>query len=251
LKNTSAPESRPRPDQLYAKSIDKIVDFSFDESVVDVFPDMINRSVPGYSTLINLAGVLSAKYAQPDSQLYDLGCSLGAVTLSMRQRVTQSGCCIIAVDNSEAMLTRCRQYISDDGEGVPVKLVCADIQEVSIARASVVVLNLTLQFVAPERRHVMIEKIYAGMLPGGALILSEKLAFADDQEASFFTETHHDFKKANGYSDLEVSQKRAALDNVLIPEEREQHELRLRGVGFSEVRQWFQCLNFVSFIAIK
>ncbi len=239
------------PDQLYATPLNEIVDFSFDESVVDVFPDMINRSVPGYSTLINVVGVLAAQYAQAGSQLYDLGCSLGAVTMSMRRRLVQPDCTIFAVDNSAAMLQRCRQYVEDDDASVPVEFVCADIQDVSIACASVVVLNLTLQFVDPAQRKAVLEKIYAGMLPGGVLVLSEKLTFADEQERVFFTEMHHAFKKANGYSDLEVSQKRAALEKVLIPDTHEQHEARLRDVGFSEVRQWFQCLNFVSFIAVK
>lgn len=244
---------KPGADQLYATPLDEVVAFQFDESVVDVFPDMINRSVPGYSTLINLAGVLAAQYAQPNSQLYDLGCSLGAVTLSMRQRVLPPGCSISAIDNSEAMLKRCRQYLAGENANasVPVELICADIQKVPIERASVVVLNLTLQFIEPRQRQAMLAKIYAGMLSGGVLLLSEKLAFSDEHEAGFFTEVHHAFKKMNGYSTLEVSQKRTALEKVLIPESRVQHEERLRDVGFREVRQWFQCLNFASFIAIK
>ncbi|MBL1260256.1 MAG: carboxy-S-adenosyl-L-methionine synthase CmoA [Thiotrichaceae bacterium] len=239
------------PDQLYAAPLDEIVSFRFDETVVDVFPDMINRSVPGYSTLINMAGILSSQYAQRGSQLYDLGCSLGAVTLSMRRRLTQPDCRLFAIDNSAAMLSRCRQYVGADTVDVPVEFACADIQNVAIERASVVVLNLTLQFIAPSHRMAMIEKIYAGMLPGGVLLLSEKLAFHDAAEAVFFTEMHHAFKRSNGYSELEVSQKRAALDNVLVPDTREQHEARLRGAGFHAVRQWFQCLNFVSFMAVK
>lgn len=242
---------RPGSDQIYAQPLDEIVDFRFDETVAEVFPDMINRSVPGYSTLINLLGIVAAQHAQNGSRLYDLGCSLGAATLSMRQRVQHSDCKIVAVDNSEAMLARCRQYIDDDGSGVPVELHCADIQQVSIERASVVVLNLTLQFVEPMQREALLDSIYAGLLPGGVLILSEKLTFVDEQEDSFQTEMHHMFKKSNGYSDLEVSQKRAALENVLVPETCEQHVARLRAVGFREVRQWFQCFNFVSLMAIK
>ncbi len=240
-----------RSDELYTTLLDEVVDFKFDEAVVDVFPDMINRSVPGYSTLINVAGVLSSQYAQAGSQLYDLGCSLGAITLSMQRRLSQPGCRIIAVDNSAAMLSRCHQSIDAAEVGVAVEFVCADIQDIAIERASVVVLNLTLQFIAPVQRSAMIEKIYAGMLPGGVLLLTEKLAFGDESEAGFFTSMHHAFKRSNGYSDLEVSQKRAALDKVLVPDTRDIHEARLRSAGFCEVRQWFQCLNFVSLMAVK
>ncbi|HED39710.1 MAG TPA: carboxy-S-adenosyl-L-methionine synthase CmoA [Chromatiales bacterium] len=240
-----------RSDELYTTPLDEVVNFKFDEAVVDVFPDMINRSVPGYSTLINVAGILSSQYAQAGSQLYDLGCSLGAITLSMQRRLSQPGCRIIAVDNSEAMLSRCHQSIEAAEVDVAVEFVCADIQDIAIERASVVVLNLTLQFIAPAQRSAMIEKIYAGMLPGGVLLLTEKLAFGNESEAEFFTSMHHAFKRSNGYSDLEVSQKRAALDNVLVPDTREAHETRLRSAGFCEVRQWFQCLNFVSLMAVK
>lgn len=238
-------------DRLYATPLDEIVDFSFDQAVVEVFPDMINRSVPGYSTLINISGIISAQYAQPHSRLYDLGCSLGAVTLAMRRGVAQPGCSIVAVDNAEAMLTRCRQYVADDDEGCPVELLCSDIQQVKIENASVVILNLTLQFIEPAQRRALLADIYSGMLPGGVLLLSEKLSCDDSEENAFLIETHHAFKRANGYSELEVSQKRTALENVLIPESREQHQARLREVGFDRVYQWFQCLNFSSFIAIK
>lgn len=238
-------------DRLYASPLDEIVDFSFDRAVVEVFPDMINRSVPGYSTLIDLSGIVAAHCAQPESRLYDLGCSLGAVTLAMRRYLTQPGCSIVAVDNSEEMVARCRQYVADAGEGCPVELRCDDIQQAEIERASVVVLNLTLQFIAPEKRGALLSRIFEGTLPGGVLLLTEKLACDAGEEGEFLVAAHHAFKRANGYSELEISQKRTALENVLIPESGERHQARLREVGFSKVYQWFQCLNFASFVAIK
>jgi tRNA (cmo5U34)-methyltransferase len=132
-----------------------------------------------------------------------------------------------------------------------VQTVCADIQNIDISNASVVVMNFTLQFIPlPERKEIM-AKIYNGLNEGGCLILSEKLAFPDADENETQIDLHHAFKKSNGYSDLEIAQKRSALENVLIPETQETHLQRLKETGFSQVFPWFQCFNFASFIAIK
>ena len=238
-------------DTIYASPQDKTVGFVFDKNVVDVFPDMINRSVPGYSTIINLIGVLAEQHAKPATRLYDLGCSLGAASLSMRHRVIEDDCEIISVDNADAMIERLNKILERDSSKTPVQTVCSDIQDVTVSNASVVVMNFTLQFIPLPERQNIIAKIYAGLNEGGCLILSEKLAFPDNLENETQIDFHHAFKKSNGYSDLEIAQKRNALENVLIPETKETHMQRLNDAGFSQVLSWFQCFNFASFIAIK
>ena len=240
-----------KADNIYASPLARMVDFRFDERVADVFPDMIQRSVPGYGTLITNIGIIAGHYAQNGSDCFDLGCSLGAVTLSMRQRIKADNCRIIAIDNSAAMIERAQRIITEDNNRVPVVLKQEDIAESRIANASVVVMNFTLQFIDPALRDDLIKKIYAGLQPGGALIISEKLAFADQNSQHIQQQLHLDFKRANGYSDLEISQKRSALEKVLIPETAAAHHQRLQKAGFNQTEQWFQCFNFASFIAIK
>lgn len=241
-----------KEDAIYASPLDEIIDFSFDEKVVNVFPDMIQRSVPGYGTLISTIGIMAARYAQDDSHCYDLGCSLGAVTLSMRQRIKNNNCDIIAVDNSQAMIEKGQRLLAEDHHNnVEVELICADLLDVEITNASVVVLNFTLQFIPVAERLALLQRIYQGLKPGGALILSEKLAFEDPSQDDFHIEAHHDFKRSNGYSDLEISQKRSALENVLIPETLAEHQTRLNQAGFEFVEKWFQCFNFASMVAVK
>lgn len=240
-----------KKDTLYASPLGDVGDFQFDHSVVDVFPDMIQRSVPGYSAIISAIGLLASRFAQADSICYDLGCSLGAATLSMRHKIAAKNCTIIAVDNSTAMLSRCQKIIDRDTAVIPVELICSDIQDINISNASVVVLNFTLQFIPLADRDTFIEKIYSGLRPGGLLILSEKLMFNDQRQQTIQSEMHHAFKKTNGYSDMEVSQKRAALENVLIPETFAQHQNRLLQSGFDNAEVWFQYFNFASIIALK
>lgn len=242
-------------DAIYSRQLDAIADFSFDDTVARVFPDMIQRSVPGYSTIIAMTGVMAERYAQPGSNCYDLGSSLGASTLSMRQQLNNRDCRIIAVDNSAAMQQRCKDIIEQDRQHnantVAVDLVEADIRDVPIANASVVVLNFTLQFISANQRQALLQTIFDGMLDGGILILSEKIVFEDTHLQQLNTDLHHSFKKANGYSDMEISQKRSAIEHVLIPETIATHQNRLATVGFKSIDVWFQCFNFASLVAIK
>jgi len=228
-----------------------VADFVFDDKVAAVFTDMINRSVPGYASIITQIGTLVERYAQADSLCYDLGCSLGAATLSLRHHIKAPGCRIVAIDNSPAMIARCQAVIDKDSSEVPVELLCADIQEVSISNASLVVLNFTLQFVPLLQRDALIRKIFAGLRPGGMLIMSEKIHFEDAALNALFIDLHHRFKEQNGYSRTEISRKRAAIENVLVPETLRAHEQRIKNAGFSSVAVWFQCFNFASMVAVK
>jgi tRNA (cmo5U34)-methyltransferase len=238
-------------DEIYAAPQQMVVDFAFDERVASVFPDMIRRSVPGYGEIIALLGLFAEQYAKEGSTLYDLGCSLGAATLSLRRRIQVPGCQIIAVDNSEAMVERCRENIGHDLATTPVEVICSDIRQVEISNASVVVLNFTLQFLPSDERLALLQRIYDGMLPGGVLVLSEKLRFEPEERQQFQEQLHLAFKRANGYSELEISQKRAALEEVLVPDTLAQHCKRLSEAGFRQVEPWFQAFNFASIAAIK
>jgi tRNA (cmo5U34)-methyltransferase len=242
--------TNPR-DSLYADPLSEHGLFAFDDSVARVFPDMIKRSVPGYSTIVSMTGVLAGKYAMAGSALYDLGCSLGASTLAMRQHIQQPHCRIISVDNSTAMLERCQSIIDSDTYKTPVTLTCADVQDVVIMNASVVVLNFTLQFIPRELRDRVINGIYDGLLPGGVMVLSEKVTFEDPHLDELNIELHHQFKRANGYSELEVARKRSALETILLPETLNRHRQRIASAGFSSCDVWFQCFNFASLIALK
>tara|TARA_R110002072_G_scaffold1130_10_gene9479 strand:- start:50323 stop:51066 length:744 start_codon:yes stop_codon:yes gene_type:complete len=238
-------------DNIFSKPLDKVADFAFDEAVARVFPDMIRRSVPGYTTIIPMIGIITEHYAQNDTHCYDLGCSLGASTLAMRHGLKNKHCKLIAIDNSSAMLEHCRHHIELDNEKTPVELMNADINSLDFKPSSVITLNFTLQFIDPELRTILLSKIYRALIPGGVLILSEKICFDNKSEQSALENLHWDFKKANGYSELEVSQKRSALEQVLLPDTLDTHKTRLEKSGFTDTHLWYQCFNFMSLIAVK
>ena len=247
----------PTTDRVFAEPLGQIAPFEFNDAVARVFDDMIERSVPGYRSIVMQTGLLAARFAVPDTACYDLGSSLGATTLSMRQQIAlhhkhqSKNIPIIALDTSEAMLTRMRTRIADDTNPVPVHARLADITDFEYEPHSVAVLNFTLQFVPLSVRAATIQSIADKMVPGGALILSEKIAFKNAEQQQLLTSMYENFKRANGYSELEISQKRDALENVLIPETLDEHKTRLLSCGFKSVEVWFQCFNFASLVAIR
>ena len=253
----------PNRDSLFSRPLGDIEGFRFNQSVVDVFPDMLRRSVPGYESIITQSALLAARYVQPDTRLYDLGSSLGATSIAMRHslsRIEQDSvaqCQIHAIDNAPAMIEASRSIIALVAESlpsdrcVPIHLHEADLEAHPIDNASVVAMNFTLQFVKPTARADLMTKIANALQPGGALILSEKVRFADPIMNDMHIDMYHAFKSQNGYSDLEISQKRTALENVLVPDTLDEHRHRLMDAGFTHCTVWFQCFNFASIIAIK
>lgn len=238
-------------DLIYSSPQAKVEDFRFDARVVEVFPDMIKRSVPGYNTIIETIGQLSERYAQDNTNIYDLGCSLGAASLVMRQKIKADNCKIIAIDNSEAMAQRCEIHVNAFKADTPCEVKQGDILVEEMHNASVIVLNFTLQFIAPQQRQELMDKVAKALVPGGIFILSEKIYDQDDVCKDLLNDLHHNFKRANGYSDLEISQKRTAIENVMLPDSLDTHLQRLSTAGFSHATPWFQCFNFFSLIAIK
>lgn len=229
--------------------------FRFDEKVALAFPDMLRRSIPGYAASIEAIGSLAARYVRAGTNCYDLGCSLGAATIALRQGIREPGCRIVAVDTAPAMIERCQEIVAKDSYApalmTDVDVVLDDIRNIEIVNASMIVLNYTLQFLDPKDRDEMLRRIYEGMNEGGLLLLSEKVVDENPHMEELLVDLHHEHKRRNDYSALEVSRKRAALENVLVPETVSAHHARLEQAGFSHSAVWLRYFNFVSIIALR
>ena len=234
--------------------------FRFDARVADVFSDMISRSVPGYLQILDMLPTLVKQYRQQsigEQNYYDLGCSLGAGMLAIAKGVNDSSTTttepsvnIIGIDNSEAMLAQAETTLAPFNQ-YNFELITQDIQKTDINNAAMVLMNFTLQFIPLVERDALIKKIYDGLLPNGTLVLSEKIKFDDPKEQQALIDIHHQYKADQGYSQLEIAQKRDAIEDVLIPETLAKHTERLSRAGFSVITPWVQNLQFISILAVK
>jgi len=238
-------------DKVFSEEIKKASDFKFGTTVANVFDDMVNRSVPYYGEMQRMIAELAADRAQEGSYVYDLGCSTGTTMIGMNTTVPES-IEFVGVDDSPEMLQKCDAKLKEIGFKRPYKLVTADLNKsVEIEDASVVVLCLTLQFVRPIYRERLVKTIYDGLNTNGVLILVEKILAEESSFNRDFIKYYYEMKRRNHYSELEISQKREALENVLVPYKLSEDNLLLREAGFAHVEIFFKWYNFAGLIAVK
>ena len=241
----------PSKDEVYRDARSSIGDFKFDQSVATVFDDMVGRSVPFYGEIQRMIVELAREFAVPDSSVYDLGCSTGTTLASLHGHIDPS-VRFVGVDNSNEMLAQCRSKLTERGVQRPLDLVCADLNDgVRVEDASVVMLVLTLQFIRPLRRQRLMEDIYRGMRPQGCLLLVEKVLGEESLFNRLFIKFYYDMKRRNDYSELEIAQKREALENVLIPYRIDENFELLKRNGFGSVDVFFKWYNFAGLVGVK
>jgi len=238
-------------DQVFAGKKSKVQPFEFNKEVARVFDDMLNRSVPFYKEGIKRQSQLAAQFYQPGSRIYDLGCSHGNLGMMILEQFKERPFKMVAVDSSRPMIEKYSKRLERYDTASRIDLVCGCLEDLQIRDASVVLINLTLQFLDREKRDDLIIKIYHGMTPGGILVLTEKTVHASKTLNDLQTQFYTAFKLENGYSELEISQKRDALEKVLVPDTIEIHENRILNAGFDKFDVWLKWFNFASMMATK
>ena len=225
--------------------------FEFDSGVAEVFDDMLERSVPLYRECQNLTVNWCKRLATPDKYIYDLGCSTGSLLLLLTKSIsTIPKVHLIGVDNSAAMINKARNKLSNFPDSVG--FVKANLDDSFLFNDScAIVMNYTLQFIPVENRAPLLKKIYESLMPGGGFILNEKVLSEHELLSETFVEMHHDFKKGHGYSKMEISKKRDALENVLVPLKLSETMALVREAGFTTVDIFFKWNNFAGLIALK
>jgi len=238
-------------DEFFREEIKKVSDFKFGSKVAGVFDDMVNRSVPYYGEMQRMIAELAADHAVEGTNVYDLGCSTGTTMIGMNTMIDEK-IRFVGVDESQDMLNKCRQKLQEAGFKRPFELITANLQDgINIENASVAVLCLTLQFIRPISREKILKNVFDGLKPGGVLILVEKILAEESLFNRNFIKYYYDMKRRNNYSEMEISQKREALENVLIPYKSSENILMLRDAGFSHCEVFFKWYNFTGIIAIK
>jgi tRNA (cmo5U34)-methyltransferase len=226
-------------------------DFKFGQTVVSVFDDMVVRSVPFYLEIQRMMTEIAADFATPGTNVYDLGCSTGTTLINL-DKVLGPDIHFVGIDDSEEMLKKCKTNFDAEGVQRKYELQWVDLnQGVKIENASVVVMCLTLQFIRPLYREKLLKDIFDQMNENSCFILIEKVLGEDSLFNRLFIDYYYDFKRRNHYNDMEIAQKREALENVLIPYKLMENRELLLNTGFRYVDTFFKWYNFSGMIAVK
>ncbi len=229
-----------------------VEDFSFNKQVVNVFDDMVGRSVPFYDEMQRMTAELASDFVVDGTNIYDIGCSTGTTILALDKTIQTPNITFRGIDNSEDMLKKAEQKLTQAGIKRRYIFEYGDLNKgLVLENASIVTMILTLQFVRPLYRERLARQIFEGLNQNGALILVEKLTSEDTIFNRLFIQHYYDYKRRKGYSELEIANKREALENVLIPYRMEENFELLRFAGFRHVEVFFRWYNFCGIIAVK
>lgn len=240
-----------KKDEVFREEIKQVSDFKFSASVANVFDDMVSRSVPFYGEIQRMMAEIAATHARQGTSVYDLGCSTGTTMIGMHTSIDEN-VKFIGLDDAPHMLEKCDVRLRKSGFSRPYELKVADLNgAVDVQNASVVILCLTLQFVRPLHREDLLKSIYRGLEPGGVLLLVEKVLTEERVFNRDFIKYYYNFKRRNQYSDLEIAQKREALENVLIPFTLSENVQMLTRAGFDRYEVFFKWFNFTGIVAQK
>jgi len=233
-------------DKVFEKSI--IKQFEFDEEVASVFDDMLNRSVPFYKEMQRLSINFACNFLNENDKVYDLGCSTASTLIELSKHCKHN-LELIGIDNSTAMLNRASKKAK--AFGVDIELINSDLHDVDYTNAKLILSNYTLQFIRPLQREKLVKKVFDSLENEGIFIFSEKVISSNSKLNKQSIDEYYEFKKTQGYSEFEISQKREALENVLIPYTEEENKKMILDAGFSHCETIFKWVNFATFIAIK
>lgn len=234
-------------DEIFKDKLEK--QFEFDESVVSVFDDMIDRSVPFYREQISLIAHFASLSLSEGGRVYDLGSSTGNVLFELYKSIP-SHTELIGLDSSLAMIERARLK-ARAYEACNIKFLHQDFLEYEFLPSKVMIASWTMQFVRPLMREKMIGKIYQSLEHNGIFLMSEKMVSSDKVLDRLMIERYHQYKATQGYSQIEINQKREALENVLVPYTQEENFSMLKNAGFKSVEILFKWVNFALLIARK
>lgn len=218
----------------------------FDDEVAACFDDMLKRSIPDYENMRRVVYAIGRHYAKLGNTIVDIGCSNGAAALPFVQNFKNE---FILLDVSNSMLDLARRGF----KGYPnVDVRYHDLRNgMPKCRASLVLSILTLQFTPIEYRHAIVKSVYDTLEPGGALVLVEKLLGSTADVDSVLTQEYYDLKREHRYTQEQISDKRRALEGVLVPVTEAWNIEILKSAGFSKIDSFWRYLNFAGYLAVK
>jgi tRNA (cmo5U34)-methyltransferase len=223
----------------------------FDAEVTAALDDMLQRTVPQYDSMRQACFDLACLYRQPETDIVDLGCSRGAAMAPLVERHGATNH-FVGVDVSEPMVEAARaRFASYIDAGVVDIRLCDLRRGYPPVRASVTLAILTVQWVPVEHRQQLLAAAREHTVPGGALILVEKVLGATAAMDDVLVHLHHAMKAANGYTQESIETKRRSLEGVLVPVTAARNEDMLRAAGFDDVECVWRWMNFAAWIAVR
>lgn len=224
--------------------------WKFTQEVADVFENMLERSIPELDGMRDVVTRLACKFALPNTQVIDLGCSAGGSLIPI---IREKGRTVsyIGVENSVPMIEKAEELIGALNVDYLLQNMDLRSQFPQADNCSVILSVLTLQFIPMEHRQSLLHRVISSLNSGGAFVLVEKVLGNDHFLNDLMTTLYQQMKRDNGYSEVQIAEKKRSLENALVPVSARSNEELLRSAGFKHVECIWRNLQFVGWIAVK
>jgi len=225
--------------------------WSFSGEVANQFDDHVSKSVPLYAQGHQLVCAISDFFVKADSVVYEVGCSTGALTCKLADHnVAKETARFTGIDIEPDMIERARAR-SEASDLSNVNFEVDDILLYEYEPADLIVAYYTVQFVRPDQRQVLIDKLYQTLKWGGALLLFEKVRGPDARFQDMLSSLYSDYKLEQGYTPDEIVAKTRSLKGVLEPFSTQGNIDQMKRAGFVDIMSVMKYLCFEGFLAIK
>lgn len=225
--------------------------WAFDEKVTAAFDDMLRRSVPRYDEMRRSVFEVGRRFVKRGTAVVDLGAWRGEGVAPLVDLFGAQNSYHL-VEKSPPMLDVLRARFSGMAGAGVVKVLDLDLRtEFPRVNASLVQAVLTLQFTPIEHRQKIVARARDVLVPGGALVLVEKVLGETAEAADLFDSLYHATKRENGYSEDDVARKALSLEGVLVPVTATWNEGLLRSAGFRVVECFWRQYNFAAWVAVR
>ena len=138
--------------------------WNFEGEVSKTFDEHVSKSVPLYYEGHDLCAKISDFFLANDSVCYELGCSTGSLTKKLAERNIDKRVRFIAVDSVDNMIEQANKKLSQYSS---VETKVEDINLAEMEKSDFIVSYYTIQFVRPQLRQELINKIYNSLNWGG------------------------------------------------------------------------------------
>ena len=224
-------------------------EWKFDEQVSQHFDTHVRKSVPLYEEVQKAVIEISEWFIRDNSVVYDLGSSTGeTISLLLQKHSRKKNVRFIGVEESLPMIEIARKKCSSE----LVQFLQQHIEEINeFANIDLVLSLYTLQFLPLWKRKKVLQRIYNGLVEGGAFIFVEKIRAENSLFEDIWNDLYWDFKQENGLNEQQVIKKAQSLRGVLIPLSLTENLSLLSDVGFQCMDTFIKWHNFAGIIAVK
>ena len=220
--------------------------WSFSGKVSKTFDEHVDRSVPFYKEGHQLIVDMQEFFLQEESVCYEIGCSTGTLTKLLSENNANKKTKYYGIDNVKEMIE-----VAESKNIKNAEFLSEDIVTYELIKSDLIVSYYTIQFIKPQLRQEVINKIYQSLNWGGGFFLFEKVRANDARFQDYLNSSYNEFKLRNNFTESEIFSKTRSLNGVLEPFSTQGNIDLLKRAGFTDIISIFKYLNFQGFMCIK